>query len=144
MRTAGRAWLGIAVLVAGIVLLPGLLYLLGMALVDGRPKPAGRAASNVAACGTEPRAEYQPMNPWRFTAQFFDKDVMKKAPEVEREALWIAQSHLSQQPHRGMLRRHLSSAALTIWITRHWGAAQIADTARKQGFCQQFSRPLMK
>lgn len=85
------------------------------------------------------------MNPWRFAAQFFDKDVMKKkVPEVQREALWIAQSHLSQQPHRGMLRRHLSGAALTIWITRHWGAAQIAGTARKQDFCQQWSRPLMK
>lgn len=39
MRAAGNAWISVVVLVAGIALLPGLLYLLGLALVDGRPKP---------------------------------------------------------------------------------------------------------
>jgi hypothetical protein len=43
MRAAGNAWISVVVLVAGIALLPGLLYLLGLALVDGRPKPADRA-----------------------------------------------------------------------------------------------------
>ena len=81
------------------------------------------------------------MNPWRFAAQFFDKDVMKKkVPEVEREAFWIARRHLWRQPQRGMLRWHLSSTALTIWITRHWSTAQIADTARKEDFCRTWSK----
>lgn len=80
------------------------------------------------------------MNPWRFTAQFLDKDVMKKVPEVEREAFWIARRHLWRQPQRGMLRWHLSSTALTIWITRHWSPAQIADTARKEDFCRTGSK----
>jgi hypothetical protein len=138
MLAAGKAWISVVVLVGGIALLPGLLYLLGLALVEGRPKPADRVPSGVAACSSEPRTGYQPMNPWRFAAQFFDKDAMqKKVPEVEREAYWIARSHLWRQPRYGMLRWHLSSAALTIWITRHWSAAQIADTARKEEFCRK-------
>jgi len=82
MRAAGKAWISVVVLVAGIALLPGLLYLLGLVLAGGRPKPADRALSGVAACSSEPRAGYRPMNPWRFTAQFFDNDAMKKVPEV--------------------------------------------------------------
>ena len=141
MRAAGKAWISVVVLVAGIALLPGLLYLLGLALAGGRPTPADRAPSGVAACSSEPRAGYQPMNPWRFAAQFFDKDVMKKkVPEVEREAFWIARRHLWRQPQRGMPRWHLSSTALTIWITRHWSTAQIAVTARKEEFCRTWSK----
>ncbi|WP_303636919.1 hypothetical protein [Stenotrophomonas tuberculopleuritidis] len=140
MRAAGTAWISVVVLVAGIALLPGLLYLLGLALVEGRPKPADRAPSGVAACSSEPRPGYPPMNPWRFAARFFDKDVMKKVPDVEREAFWIARRHLWRQPQQGMLRWHLSSTALTIWITRHWSAAQIADTARKEDFCRAWSK----
>lgn len=141
MGAAGKAWLSVIVLVAAIALLPGLLYLLGLALVEGRPKPADRAPSGVAACSSEPRAGYQPMNPWRFAAQFFDKDVMqKKVPEVEREAYWIARRHLWRQPRHGMLRWHLSSTALTIWITRHWSSTQIADTARKEDFCRTWAK----
>ena len=30
-----------------------------------------------------------------------------------------------------------SNTALTIWLTRHWSAAQIADTARKEDFCSK-------
>ncbi|MBA0266224.1 hypothetical protein D7T58_19240 [Stenotrophomonas maltophilia] len=140
MRAAGKAWISVVVLVAGIALLPGLLYLLGLALAGGRPKPADRVPSGVAACSSEPRAGYHAMNPWRFTAQFFDKDVMKKVPEVEREAFWIARRHLWRQPQRGMLRWHLSGTALTIWITRHWSTSQIADTARKEDFCRTGSK----
>ncbi|WP_313179130.1 hypothetical protein [Stenotrophomonas sp.] len=138
MRAAGRAWISVVVLVAGIALLPGLLYLLGLAWVDGWPHPADRKPSGVAACSSEPRAGYQPMNPWHFTAQFFDKDARKaKVPVVEQEAYWVARRHLMQQPRHGMLRWQLSSTALTIWITRHWSAAQIADTARREDFCSK-------
>ncbi|PAM42212.1 hypothetical protein CEJ63_24705, partial [Acinetobacter baumannii] len=130
MRVAGKAWLSVVVLVAGIALLPGLLYLLGLALVEGWPKPADRAPSGVAACSSDPRTGRQPMNPWSFTAQFFDKDAMKEnVPDVEREAYWIARRHLWRQPQHGMLRWQLSSTALTTWITRHGSAAQIGDTA---------------
>jgi hypothetical protein len=141
MRAAGKAWLSVVVLVAGIALLPGLLYLLGLALVEGWPKPADRAPSGIAACSSDPRTGRQPMNPWSFTAQFFGQDAMKKkVPDVEREAYWVARRHLSRQPQHGMLRWHLSSTALTIWITRHWSTAQIADTARKEDFCRAWSK----
>ncbi|HFF6211806.1 hypothetical protein [Stenotrophomonas maltophilia] len=141
MRAAGKAWVSVVVLAAGIALLPGLLYLLGLALVGGWPKPADRTPSGVAACSSEPRTGFQPMNPWSFAAQFFDDDAMKKkVPEVEREAFWIARRHLWRQPRHDMLRWHLSSTALTIWITRNWSAAQIADTARKEDFCRAWSK----
>lgn len=141
MRAAGKAWLSVVVLVAGIALLPGLLYLLGLALVEGWPKPADRAPSGVAACSGEPRMGFQPMNPWRFAARFFDPGALKKATDIEREAFWVARRHLMRQPQHDMLRWHLSSTALTIWITRNWSAAQIADTARKEDVCQVWSRP---
>lgn len=142
MRAAGKAWLSIILLAAGIALLPGLLYLLGLALVDGWPQPADREPSAVAACSSEPRAGDQPMNPWRVVAQFFDQDARKaKVPAVEQEAYWVARRHLMRQPRHGMLRWQLSSTALTIWITRHWSAAQIADTARKEDFCHAWRGP---
>ncbi len=58
MRAAGKAWVSVVVLAAGIALLPGLLYLLGLALVGGWPKPADRAPSGVAACSSEPRTGF--------------------------------------------------------------------------------------
>ena len=142
MGAAGKAWISIIVLVAGIALLPGLLYLLGLALVDGRPKPADRAPSGVAACSSEPRTGYQQMNPWGFVVQLFDEDARKaNVPVFEQEAYWVARRHLMQQPRHGMLRWQLSSTALTIWITRHWSAGQIADTARKEDFCHAWRGP---
>lgn len=141
MLAAGRAWIALLLLLAFVALLPGMLYLLGLAWVEGWPKPADRAPSGVAACSSELRTGYLPMNPWRFAAQFFDKDAMKKkVPDVEREAYWVARRHLWRQPQHDMLRWHLSSTALTIWITRHWSAAQIADTARKEEFCRAWSK----
>ena len=138
MRAAGKAWLSIILLAAGIALLPGLLYLLGLVLVDGWPQPADRAPSGMAACSSELRTGFQPMNPWHFAAQFFDEDARKaKVPAVEQEASWVARRHLIRQPRHGMLRWQLSSTALTIWITRHWSAAQIAETARKEDFCRR-------
>ncbi|KAA9004346.1 hypothetical protein FJU31_00385 [Stenotrophomonas cyclobalanopsidis] len=57
MRAADKAWTSIIVLVAGIALLPGLLYLLGLALVDGRPRPARVEPSRCsAASGCRSRA----------------------------------------------------------------------------------------
>jgi len=141
MRAAGKAWISVVVLVAAIALLPGLLYLLGLAWVDGWPQPADRAPSGVAACSGEPRAGYQRMNPWGFVAQLFDQDAGKaNVPVVEQEAYWVARRHLMRQPRHGMLRWQLSSTALTIWITRHWSAGQIADTARKEDFCHVWPR----
>lgn len=137
MRAGGKACLSIIVLVAGIVLMPGLLYLLGLAWVDGWPQPADREPSGVAACSHEPRAGYQPMNPWGYAAMFFEKDAMKaKVPDVEQEAYWVARRHLMRQPRHGMLRWQLSSTALTIWITRNWSPRQIAGTAWAEGYCQ--------
>jgi len=141
MHAAGRAWIALLLLLAFVALLPGLLYLLGLAWVEGWPQPADRAPSGVAACSSEPRMGHLPMHPWSFATQFFDKDAMKKkVPDVEREAHWIARRHLWRQPQHDMLRWHLSSTALTIWITRHWSAAQIADTARKEDFCRAWSK----
>ena len=140
MRAAGKAWLSVVLLAAGIALLPGLLYLLGLAMVEGWPKPADRAPSGVAACSGEPRMGFQQMNPWSFTTRFFDPGALKKATDIEREAFWVARRHLMRQPQHDMLRWHLSSTALAIWITRHWSAAQIADTARKEDFCRAWSK----
>ncbi len=78
------------------------------------------------------------MNPWGVVAQLFDEGARKaNVPVVEQEAYRVARRHLMRQPRHGMLRWQLSSTALTIWITLHWNAAQIADTAGKEDFCSK-------
>ncbi|MEG2802984.1 hypothetical protein [Stenotrophomonas sp.] len=140
MRAAGWAWVSVIVLVVGIALLPGLLYLLGLAWVEGWPTPADRVPSGHAACSDQPRTGRQPMNPWGFTMRFFDAGPPKKQDEVEVEAFWVARQHLDRQPQHATVRRHLSTTALAIWITRHWSAAQIADTASKEDACRSWQK----
>jgi len=104
----------------------------------GAAGKADREPSGVAACSSEPRAGSQRMNPWSIIVQLFDEHARKaNVPVVEQEAYWVARRHLMQQPRHGMLRWQLSSTALTIWLTRHLSAAQIADTARKEDFCSK-------
>jgi hypothetical protein len=134
MRAAGRAWIALLLLLTFLALLPGLVYLLGLVATEGRPQPVDSARSG-GACGAASYAHHVPMDPWRFMARHVGVNAKVNVPDVELEASWIARVHLGHHPRHSMLRWHLSSAALTIWITRHWSSRQIAGTARAQGYC---------
>ena len=73
MRAAGNAWISVVVLVAGIALLPGLLYLLGLALAGGRAETGRPAAQGDGAWrrGTPPGEP--PVKTSAFCAGVFSK-----------------------------------------------------------------------
>jgi hypothetical protein len=51
-------------------------------------------------------------------------------------AAWqIARAHNSDHPVGGMGWWHLSGAALTIWVTRHWSGEQIGATLVRDRLC---------
>jgi hypothetical protein len=110
---------------------PWLIYEATLANIDGRPaKPAQMASAEQQArvwqCarGTgELRVE--PMNPYGFVGRFIAGD---PAPVPgETLAYWVSREHIWTQPRRSMLWWHLSNAALTIWLTRHWTAEELAS-----------------
>lgn len=140
MGAAGKAWAGLLLAVVLIGALPGVLYLLGLASVHALPQPAAVAPTHRAACDDTPRDGVEAMNPWGHTVELLTHSMKKIAP-VHREASWVAARHLMRGPRMRMGQWHLANAALTTWITRHWTATQIADTARLEEFCQVRNRP---
>lgn len=110
---------------------PWLIYEATLLNIEGRPvKPAQMASAEQqgwvwqCARGTgELRVES--MNPYGFVWRFFTQD---PAPlPGETLAYWVSREHIWAQPRRGMTWWHLSNAALTIWLTRHWTAEELAS-----------------
>lgn len=134
MRLALRSLLCLVTVLLVLALLsPWLLYELGLQLADGLPtKPAQMASAEQQArvwrhargIG-EPLVE--PMNPYGFAWRFVSADFAQ--PSGETVAYWVAREHISAQPQRGMLRWHLSNAALAIWLTRHWSTDELLSAA---------------
>jgi len=65
-----------------------------------------------------------PMNPYGFLWRFVAGDPTPMPGETL--AYRVARDHVMAQPHRSMLRWHLSNAVLAIWLTRHWTAEELA------------------
>lgn len=135
MRAAGKAWGALLLLLVLAGALPGVLYLYGLASIHALPQPADVAPSYRAACNDAPRDQVESWNPWRYTFASFSTPMEQAAP-VNHEAAWVAARHLMRGPRMRTGKWHLANAALTIWITRHWSATQIADTARAEAFCR--------
>ncbi|HEY9105462.1 MAG TPA: hypothetical protein VIN58_02200 [Roseateles sp.] len=113
---------------------PWLLYELGLSRFDAMPaRPAQLVTAEqqawvwALARGTgEPKIE--PMNPYEYVILFFTHDVLAPHPR-ELMTAWVASDHNLKQPRTGMGWWHLSDAALTIWLTRHWTTEEIASAA---------------
>jgi hypothetical protein len=132
MHLVLRSLLGLAVAMLVVTLLsPWLIYEVVLLNIDGRPaKPAQMAPAEQQAwvwqCarGTG-ELRVGPMNPYGVAARFFTSDFAPLPGETL--AYWVSREHIWAQPRHSMLRWHLSNAALTIWLTRHWTAEELAS-----------------
>ena len=138
MGVARKASIGIALSLTALALAPLVLYAVALSQVEGRPTP--RTASHLAAesawqaCGERAAVEFAPLDPWQFTWRLASGSDAAALPG-ERAAWAVA-----RQYNAGHLRRHIwwhpSGAALTIWLTRHWSAEQLASTVAAGNYCR--------
>ncbi len=138
-RRAVAALLIVLVLIAAA---PGLVYGLGLWMIDGRPQP--RAATPVAAaaawvnCREPLPLRVQPLNPWGVMLDLL-RHGSRSTPGA-RAAWVIARDHNARHLGRRGVWWHVSGSAMVIWITRHWSAEQIAATAAAEGLCRPARR----
>jgi hypothetical protein len=129
----------IVALVCSVVLLavglPLSLYWMGLGNIEGRPQPI--ASTDIAADTALLQQKFrspspfvvQVLNPWTFLGSLRAPAVIER--DVGASAVWVVvrsynSTHLRK---RKMTWWHLSGAALTIWVTRHWTPDQIVASA---------------
>lgn len=114
---------------------PLALYYLGLSGVEGRPPKPPQVASkeqqalvwNNARGSGAPHVEA--MNPYAFVFNFLVKKEVG-TPPGQLVAWRVASGYLLHgSRYRGMGWWHLSGAALTIWLTRHWTSEEILSAA---------------
>jgi hypothetical protein len=131
--------LALAALVAA---LPGFAYVAGLAKAHGRPEPASPAhysseavAAAWARCDEQLPLATQQLSPWGYAGRLLFGNALRAAPG-ERAAWRIAATHNVRHPVGGSFWWHMSGAALTIWLTRHWSAEQIGATLARDNLCR--------
>jgi hypothetical protein len=135
-RRIARTVLGMAILILILALAsPMLLYAVGLHGVSGRPAlPKALAPSEERlavwkkARGTgEPVLE--PVNPYNYIS-----GVARMSDPGLLVAWWVASEYnLEHQRYKDGLWWHLSGAALTIWLTRHWSIDQLLSKVAGSG-----------
>jgi hypothetical protein len=125
------------VLVAIIGLAPAALYSLGLSNVNGRPSPPAschptptdRALLERTFRMSQP-ITVKPLSPWAYF-NFILEDDARNATAGGVDAVWFVARHYNAQhlKDRRSIAWHLSGAALTIWITRHWSADEVVCAA---------------
>ena len=124
--------LGLAAAVIG----PWLLYELGLANVAGRPSlpknvpvPIEEAQGVWRKLREDGPIEIEPLNPYGYVLGLISSD---RAPSGSKVAWFVARNHNgSNLENRRMIWWHLSGAALTIWLTRHWSRDQLVAKANE-------------
>ena len=97
---------------------------------DGRPvKPARMASADEQArvwrlARGLGELRVAPMNPYGFAWRVLSGD--GSSSRGETLAYWVSREYMWTQPRRSMAGWHLSNAALTIWLTRHWAGEELA------------------
>ena len=134
MRKAWRVpGLTAAVLLVVVMLSPGIAYEAIPLGMEGRPvKPVEMASADQQALVWQSargsgELRVEAMNPYRFVWTLLSVDRTVSAGETL--AYRVSSEHLLAQPRRNMLWWHLSNAALTIWLTRHWTSEELASAA---------------
>ncbi len=141
MQSWHRAILSLLVLLAVIASLPGVVYLIALARVHGRPvaaNPADYSSDAIDAswtrCDEKTPVAVQAISPWGWAGEFLFGHTLEASPG-ERAAWRIASTHNLAHPVGGNLWWHASGAALTIWVTRHWSPQQIGATLVRDNLC---------
>ncbi len=124
------AMLLLGALVAGI---PMLGYVVALGMIEGRPTPVHAGAGPAVSCRNQIVTRMRVVDAFRVRGSETGRITLVPG---HWEASWVARHHLSQLPRTGMLRWHFQSAALHVWIVRHWTPLQITETARLGGACR--------
>jgi hypothetical protein len=134
MRILLRVLAGIVGLsLAACLLAPWLAYEVALARMDGLPVPPRplatpqQQAEAWQRAGGEGPLVVEPVNPYGFALALVARDRVRPGEEL---AYWVASAHLRRQPREGgMLGWQVRNAALTVWLTRHWSAEELATAA---------------
>jgi len=126
-----------AVLGGIIAAAPVGLYTLGLSNVIGRPSPPAschptptdRALLERTFRMSQP-ISIEPLSPWAYV-KFILEDDSRDAAAGGVAATWLVAQHYNAQhlEDRRSIAWHLSGAALTIWITRHWSSDEVICAA---------------
>lgn len=142
MHSWHKAIFSMVAIMALLALLPGFVYMVGLAKVHGRPTPADPARFSQGAilaawqqCRETSPIMVQSINPWGVVGNLLFGDPLRATPG-ERAAWRIASSHNASHPVGNNLWWHTSGTALTIWITRHWSAEQVGATLVRDSLCK--------
>lgn len=134
MRLLLRGLAATVALALGLCLLaPWLAYEIALARLPGLPERPQQLATPQQQdqvwrqAGGEGELAVQALNPYGFVVALVVRDRVRPGEDL---AAWVAREHLRALPREGgMLRWHVSNAALTVWLTRHWSAAELASAA---------------
>jgi hypothetical protein len=127
----------LAAIVALVALAPLSLYALGLSEVDGRPGPPLSSHSTPAdqallarTFRTSQPTTVEQLTPWAYVT-FILEDPKQTATAGGVDAAWVVARHYNAHhlKKRSSMWWHLSGAALTIWITRHWTSDQVLSAA---------------
>jgi hypothetical protein len=143
MKRAPFRWLlhSVIVICAGTLSIIGLappsLYALGLGNVIGRPSqpaschptPTDRALLEHTLRMSQPFT-VKPLSPWGYLNFILEDDARNPAAGGIEATSFVAQHYNTQHlKSRRAIAWHLSGAALTIWITRHWSADEVVCAA---------------
>jgi len=134
-----RIALGLAILTVVLALAsPMLLYAVGLHGVAGRPALPQELASTEKRIAVWRKARgigdpvLEPVNPYLYISGLARTSTVPDPGLIV--AWWVASDYnLEHQRYKGGLWWHLSGAALTIWLTRHWSIDQLLSKVAESG-----------
>jgi hypothetical protein len=142
MKSWHRGLVVLLTILGASALMPGVIYIIGLAKVRDRPvaaDPTDYSSSVIAAawlrCGESLPATVRPGSPRQFAGKLLFGAPTNAAPG-ERAAWRIASTHNAAHPVGHNLWWHTSGAALSIWLTRHWSAEQMGATLVRDNLCR--------
>lgn len=128
-------WLLLAVL-ALFAAAPGLIYEAALGSIDGRPQAGAAPALNAEQrqwLRCELRADDRPgppiTNPWAYVSLLTSDDLFENSYGDQLAGIVARNYNATHLQQARALQRHLSGAALTIWVSRHWTQDQMEAQA---------------
>lgn len=123
----------VALSLALCLLAPWLAYEIALARLPALPERPQQLATPQQQdevwrkAGGEGPLAVQPVNPYGFAVALVTRDRVRAGEEL---AYWVARDHLLALPREGgMMGWQVSNAALTVWLTRHWSAQELASAS---------------
>jgi hypothetical protein len=136
-----RRWMrglaGCLVAIAGLIwLTPWGLYELGLRNITGRPVPPSSSSFSEQdelllrkLIRAESQISVEPTSPWDYVIAFSSADPRAVSDGTKAASLVARSYNLSHLKRQQTMWWHLSGAALTIWITRHWTSDDVLRAA---------------